>query len=44
MLCELFFASSHAHIARMTYDWIEIDSQHMFLTHYNDLALPMAQS
>lgn len=34
----------HAHIAHNSYDWLELDGKTIFLTHYDDLARPMAST
>ncbi len=42
---EMFFEHrDHAKIARRSYDWIQLDEKKIFLTHYHDLARPMAVS
>lgn len=42
---QLFFEhKDYAHIARRNYDRLELDNKKVFLTHYHDLALPMAST
>lgn len=42
---QMFFEhKDHAHIARRSYDRLELDTKKIFLTHYHDLALPMAST
>ena len=44
MITVCFERASHATMSRKTYDRVELDGKKIFMTHYADLAEPMAQS